>query len=92
MRLVIGFALVLRLAVFWLPPGLSDDAYRYVWDGLVQTEGYNPYLHTPDSQELEALRSEHIYDELNSSGVYTVYPPVSQLVFRIGGVFYNQGW
>ena len=92
MHLVIGFALVLRLAVFWLPPGLSDDAYRYVWDGLVQAEGYNPYLHTPDSPELEALRDEPIYDELNSSGVYTVYPPVSQLVFRIGAVFYQQGW
>ncbi len=92
MGLVIGFALILRLAVFWLPPGLSDDAYRYVWDGLVQAEGYNPYLHTPDSPELEALRDEPIYDELNSSGVYTVYPPVSQLVFRIGAVFYKQGW
>ena len=92
MHLVIGFALILRLAVFWLPPGLSDDAYRYVWDGLVQAEGYNPYLHTPDSPELEALHDEPVYDELNSSGVYTVYPPVSQLIFRIGAVFYEQGW
>lgn len=92
MHLVIGFALILRLAVFWLPPGLSDDAYRYVWDGLIQAEGYNPYLHTPDSPELEALHDEPVYDELNSSGVYTVYPPVSQLIFRIGAVFYEQGW
>ncbi|MXW65093.1 MAG: DUF2029 domain-containing protein [Bacteroidetes bacterium SB0668_bin_1] len=92
MHLVIVFALVLRLAVFWLPPGLSDDAYRYVWDGLVQAEGYNPYLHTPDSPELEALREEPVYDELNSPGVYTVYPPVSQLIFRIGAVFYDRGW
>ena len=92
MHLVIGIALILRLAVFWLPPGLSDDAYRYVWDGLVQAEGYNPYLHTPDSPELEALHEEPVYDELNSSGVYTVYPPVSQLIFRIGAVFYEQGW
>ena len=92
MHLVIGFALILRLTVFWLPPGLSDDAYRYVWDGLVQAEGYNPYLHTPDSPELEALHDEPIYDELNSSDIYTVYPPVSQLIFRIGAVFYDQGW
>ncbi len=92
MHLVIGFALILRLAVFWLPPGLSDDAYRYVWDGLVQAEGYNPYLHTPDSPQLEALRDEPVYGELNSPGVYTVYPPVSQLIFRIGAIFYDQGW
>ena len=92
MGLVIGFALVLRLAVFWLPPILSDDAYRYVWDGLVQAEGYNPYLHTPDSPELEALHDEPVYAELNSTDRYTVYPPVSQFVFRIGAIFYNQGW
>ena len=92
MGLVIGFALVLRLAVFWLPPILSDDAYRYVWDGLVQAEGYNPYLHTPDSPELEALHDEPVYAELNSTDRYTVYPPVSQFVFRIGAIFYDQGW
>ncbi len=28
MGLVIGFALVLRLTGFWLPPILSDDDYR----------------------------------------------------------------
>ncbi len=89
---VVLLALVFRLAVFWLPPTLSDDAYRYVWDGLVQAEGHNPYLHAPDSPELEALREEPIYDELNSPGLHTVYPPVSQLIFRIGAAFYDQGW
>ena len=90
--LIIGLALVFRLAVFWLPPTLSDDAYRYVWDGLAQAEGHNPYLHAPDSPELEALREEPLYDELNSTGLHTVYPPVSQLIFRIGAALYDQGW
>ncbi len=92
MPVVIALALVFRLAVFWLPPTLSDDAYRYVWDGLVQAEGHNPYLHAPDSPALEALREEPLYDELNSPGLHTVYPPVSQLIFRIGAVFYDQDW
>ena len=92
MPVVIGLALAFRLAVCWLPPTLSDDAYRYVWDGLVQAEGHNPYLHAPDSPDLEALRDEPLYEELNSESLYTVYPPVSQLVFRIGAVFYDRGW
>ena len=91
MGLVIGFALVLRLAVFWLPPILSDDAYRYVWDGLVQAEGYNPYLHTPDSPELEALHDEPVYAELNSPDRYTVYPPVSQTRFPDRGHLLQSG-
>ena len=92
MPVVIGLALAFRLAVCWLPPTLSDDAYRYVWDGLVQAEGHNPYLHAPDSPDLEALRDEPLYEELNSQRLHTVYPPVSQLVFRIGAVFYDRGW
>ena len=92
MPVVIGLALAFRLAVCWLPPTLSDDAYRYVWDGLVQAEGHNPYLHAPDSPDLEALHDEPLYEELNSQRLHTVYPPVSQLVFRIGAVFYDRGW
>ena len=92
MPVVIGLALAFRLAVCWLPPTLSDDAYRYVWDGLVQAEGHNPYLHAPDSPDLEALHEEPLYEELNSQRLHTVYPPVSQLVFRIGAVFYDRGW
>ena len=92
MPVVIGLALVFRLAVCWLPPTLSDDAYRYVWDGLVQAEGHNPYLHAPNSPDLEALHDEPLYEELNSQRLHTVYPPVSQLVFRIGAVFYDRGW
>ncbi|MEM9665197.1 MAG: hypothetical protein AAF970_09695, partial [Bacteroidota bacterium] len=35
--------------VLYLPllPGLSDDAYRYVWDGWVQAAGFNPYAFRP---------------------------------------------
>ena len=31
---VLLFAVGFRLLLVWLPPSLSDDAYRYVWDGL----------------------------------------------------------
>ncbi|MEX0821632.1 MAG: class I SAM-dependent methyltransferase [Rhodothermales bacterium] len=89
---VLTVAVVLRLAVVWLPPILSDDAFRYVWDGVVQLEGYNPYLHVPSDDEMAVFRDEPIFERLNSAHYYTVYPPVSQLIFRVGAIFYDQGW
>lgn len=41
--LVFGTAVVLRILVFPLAPVLSDDAYRYIWDGRLSVEGVNPY-------------------------------------------------
>lgn len=92
MPLVIGAALIFRLAIIWLPPVLSDDAYRYVWDGVVQAEGHNPYRYAPEDPELAPLHDESIFDALNSASYHTVYPPVSQLIFRFGAVFYDYGW
>src|SRR6185295_6960667 len=43
--LVVGllFAALFRLSIIFYPPYLSDDIYRYVWDGRVQSAGINPY-------------------------------------------------
>ena len=40
---VLGGALLLRLAALAAPVSLSDDAYRYVWDGALLVEGRDPY-------------------------------------------------
>jgi hypothetical protein len=80
-RFVVATAVVLR-ATFWVaPPTLSDDIYRYVWDGRVQLEGINPYRFPPDAPQLEFLR-DHRHSRINNRHLPTVYPPASQLVFR----------
>ncbi len=50
------FALLFRLALLPTRPTLSDDMYRYVWDGRVQAHGISPYRYPPDAQELASLR------------------------------------
>lgn len=90
LREIVLVAIILRLAFVWLPPILSDDAYRYVWDGMIQTEGVNPYLHQPS--ELEEYHAEPVFDHLNSAEYYSVYPPLSQLIFVLAGLFYGGGW
>lgn len=92
MRTVVAFALLFRLFYVWLPPVLSDDVYRYIWDGLVQTRGINPFAYTPDDPRLAFLHSEPLYGALNSASYYTVYPPLSQLIFRMGALFYSADW
>lgn len=92
-REVIAFAVAFRLVFLPVLPGLSDDAYRYVWDGMLQAQaGINPYLFRPEAASLSAFWDEPIFEQLNSASYYSVYPPVSQLVFAVGGLFYEGGW
>lgn len=91
-RHVLLLGIVFRLFFFPLLPALSDDVFRYVWDGLLQVEGINPYSLLPSSDALAAYHQEPIYGQLNSASYYSIYPPFSQLVFAAGGLFYSHGW
>ncbi len=87
---VLAVAVLLRLIAFPLLPGLSDDGFRYVWDGLLQAKGINPYLQRP--ADLGEAFEATLYPLLNSADYYSVYPPASQLVFFLGGVAASWGW
>ena len=65
---------------------ISTDIYRYVWDGGLTFHQINPYLVTPEHVTLHALRDGGLYPLLDWKSEYTVYPPLSQLLF-IGTYF-----
>lgn len=78
--------LLLRLSVFLIIPNLSDDFFRFYWDGKLLVNGYNPYLilpkdfiHTPDAQRLGFTQA--LYEAMNSPTHYTIYPPFNQVLF-----------
>ncbi|HXI03291.1 MAG TPA: hypothetical protein VNI57_08945, partial [Candidatus Saccharimonadales bacterium] len=77
---VIGVAAALRIIALPATPGLSDDIYRYLWDGHVQAAGINPYLHAPAAPQLDPLATAY-RDRINNPELPTIYPPVSQMVF-----------
>ena len=80
--IAIAFAIVFRLSILFAPPYLSDDIYRYVWDGRVQAAGINPYRYIPAAPELAHLRDDAIYPKINRKDwAHTIYPPVAQAVF-----------
>src|SRR5512146_2483079 len=73
---ILVVAALLRLPLLLAPPYLSNDVYRYVWDGRVQAAGVNPYRYVPAAAALEALRDDRIYPEINRrERAVTIYPP-----------------
>ena len=78
------FAALFRLAIIFSPPYLSDDIFRYIWDGRVQAAGINPYRYIPAEEPLAQLRDEKIYQRINRRDtVRTIYPPIAQAAFLL---------
>lgn len=87
LRFWIGVAVLLRIVLLFAMPALSDDIYRFVWDGRLLAHGYNPFDHLP-SYYLEAGIAvpgitEDLYRQLNSPEYFTIYPPVAQATFAL---------
>ena len=79
---VIVFAALFRLSIVFSPPYLSDDVYRYIWDGRVQAAGTNPYRYVPSAPELAHLRDDRIYPKINRRDYApTIYPPLAEVIF-----------
>ena len=81
MAVVLAIALACRLLVVADMPTLSDDAYRFVWDGRVQAAGVNPYAHPPASPSLFDLRDYRIFPQVNRPYTRTGYPPTNEVAF-----------
>jgi alpha-1,6-mannosyltransferase len=80
---ILAFAVVFRLLlVFQEPAVLSNDMYRFIWDGRVQHHGINPFRHPPGDQALKGLRDGRIYPHINRKTARTLYPAGAQLFFR----------
>ena len=81
MHIVFVVACACNLVTVLAPPFSSTDIYRYVWDGIVQHAGINPYRYVPADDALKFLRAPHqaIYDNINRREyARTIYPPAAQ--------------
>jgi hypothetical protein len=83
-RAVVGWAIAARLAMIPLAPSLTDDPYRYVWDGRLVASGINPYLYAPSDTALARFH-DGLYAAQGYKEVYTIYPPLVELIF--GGAY-----
>lgn len=92
---LIGIAILFRIVFIFATPNLSQDFYRFIWDGRMLFEGYNPYLSLPkkliEQNILPIHQAAELYQgmgPLNGSH-YTNYPPINQLCFYLAAVFSN---
>ncbi|MBL4667827.1 MAG: mannosyltransferase [Flavobacteriales bacterium] len=93
---LLWLSMVFRLIFIVAIPCLSDDYFRFIWDGKLFVNGFNPYLFIPseiintDISKTAGLTQE-LFNGLNSPDYYTVYPPINQLIFSLGGFFSKFG-
>ena len=78
--LLLALLFVPRLLCLPMHPWLSDDAWRYLWDGGLVLDETNVYLYAPADSALEHLRGE-VYDHVDYRDVKTIYPPLAQVGF-----------
>lgn len=78
---IFAFAILFRAILVFTPPRLSDDMFRYVWDGRIQAQGINPYTYPPEHPRLIELRDDAIYRFINRKPSVTVYPAGAELLF-----------
>lgn len=85
LQFFIGAAILFRLLFLFSLPVLSDDYFRFAWDGTMLTSGANPYTIVPSEYMKDC--DKHLYylidlfNGMNSPDYYTVYPPVCQFIF-----------
>ena len=79
---IVLFGVAFRAAMLFSAPTLSDDIYRYVWDGRTINHGINPYRYAPSAAELAPLR-DSLYTHINNRDVGTPYAPLTLATFAL---------
>ncbi len=79
-RTILVGALLLRLLVLPMQPSLSDDVWRYLWDGRLLLHGVNPYTALPADTSLTRFHDE-LFLRQGYPTTNTIYPPGAQLLF-----------
>jgi hypothetical protein len=85
-----------KLIFLFATPNLSQDFYRFIWDGRMIFEGLNPYLSKPEtfikSGQFPINDAKSLYDGMGvlNGSHFTNYPPIHQFGFLIAAFFANK--
>ena len=79
------WGVLLRLLLIASLPKLSDDFYRFIWDGRLLFNLEDPYKNLPSHHLNTGLTgiTASLYEKLNSPEYFSVYPPFNQVFFFI---------
>ncbi len=90
-RIAIASASLFGAVLLFAPPLLSDDLYRYLWEGRLWFEGFNPYRLAPDDAAVAHLR-DGLWANINNRPLTSIYPPLSQLIFVVAQWLGGEVW
>ena len=75
-------AILARLLLVFTSPTLSDDVYRYLWDGYVAHQGVSPYAYAITDPALDHLDIPQ-RALANNAWMASPYLPAAQVVFWV---------
>jgi hypothetical protein len=80
---VFAVAAATRLLLLPVPPSLSGDVHRYVWEGRVLARGGDPYRQSPLDPALAPLRDARVWPAINHKPLATIYPPLAEAGYAL---------
>ncbi|HEY5690277.1 MAG TPA: glycosyltransferase 87 family protein [Cyclobacteriaceae bacterium] len=88
----LAVSIILRVILLFSIPALSDDFYRFIWDGRLLASGIQPFTHLPgyyleQGNAVDGV-NQFLYDHLNSKEYFTVYPPLAQIIFWFSAILF----
>lgn len=81
--------ILFRLVFLFTEPNLSQDFYRFIWDGELVRHFINPYLAVPDNlisaPDLVVSNAKALHEGMGSLSArhFSNYPPLNQLLFAL---------
>lgn len=91
-KFILTVGILFRLVFLFAEPNLSQDFFRFVWDGELVSHFINPYLNVPNTlieqSDLVIANAQELYDGMGSLSArhYSNYPPLNQLIFAIAAL------
>jgi alpha-1,6-mannosyltransferase len=87
---IIVLGMLFRLSLLLMTPNLSDDVYRFIWDGNLWLDGIHPFLFTP-TQLMEGSIENYspnaqLFTKLNSPNYFSIYPAFHQFIFIVAAL------
>ncbi|MBL4706976.1 MAG: mannosyltransferase, partial [Flavobacteriales bacterium] len=81
LSLFLGLGILFRLLFLFSTPTLSDDYFRFIWDGQLILNSINPFDLLPTQVGIDLPNKADLLAGMNSPNYYTVYPPIAQSIY-----------